>query len=100
MPPTHCCACGGPRPQVDYDVEYRPSGATDDLDLFMRGGLEVEPAQRAAMAIERHTPLGVLRAKHPLQDRCRTSAQKNSDPRDIQCRSVAADRLACKALEC
>ena len=61
-------ACGGSRPQVDHHVEYRPSGATDELDLFIWGSLEVEAAQRAAMVIERDAPLRVMCAKPSLHE--------------------------------
>jgi len=61
-------ACGGSRPQVNYHVEYRPSRATDELDLFIRGSLEVEAAHRVAMVIERDAPLRVMCAKPPLHE--------------------------------
>ena len=49
-------------------VEYRPSRATDELDLFIRGSLEVEAAHRVAMVIERDAPLRVMCAKPPLHE--------------------------------
>ena len=65
---THFGACGGSRRQVNYHVEYRPSRATDELDLFIRGSLEVEAAHRVAMVIERDAPLRVMCAKPPLHE--------------------------------
>src|SRR5262245_42073253 len=62
------CACGRFRPKVDHHVEYRPSGATDDFGLFMRARLEVKAAKRAAMVVEGHAPLRVMRAKAPLHE--------------------------------
>jgi hypothetical protein len=65
--PTHLARAGdsGLRSTTTSNIA---SGATDELDLFIRGSLEVEAAERAAMVIERDAPLRVMSAEPSLHE--------------------------------